>query len=312
MPGRRNQGRGGRGGRGGRSAQQTGRGSHGKKADRPKQYHPHNTDFTHEQVTIYLLEAIALKSLDYAQDMIWSVRNMAHVDFEALRGTQTVYKPGKNDSEFFKSSRQAQLDRNWENLNVKIDKREVIYTTNQYTVAAIITKHFITQAMRDKLSNETDWLDLKEDHVMLLKRIKTFMTITDETEWQHFGLMESLKRFTNCTQNQNEFVNDCRRRFEAQADQVFEILGTDVLHVYATKTMGYLDLYDPETDPDDIKALQETFKKEVLGTFKASAFFYNCDRSRFQSMLDKANQTYAMEFKEYDQRNEYPTTIDKR
>ncbi|CAJ1926863.1 unnamed protein product [Cylindrotheca closterium] len=153
MPGRRNQGRGGQGGCGGRSAQQTGRGSHGKKADRPKQYYPHNPDFTHEQVTIYLLKAIALKSLDYAQDMIWSVRNMAHVDFEALRGTQTVYKPGKNDSEFFKSSRQAQLDRNWENLNVKIDKREVIYTTNQYTVAAIITKHFITQAMRDKLSH---------------------------------------------------------------------------------------------------------------------------------------------------------------
>ncbi|CAJ1944831.1 unnamed protein product [Cylindrotheca closterium] len=212
--------------------------------------------------------------------MIWSVRNMAHVDFEALRGTQTVYKPGKNDSEFFKSSRQAQLDRNWENLNVKIDKREVIYTTNQYTVAAIITKHFITQAMRDKLSNETDWLDLKEDHVMLLKRIKTFMTITDETEWQHFGLMESLKRFTNCTQKQNESVNNYRRRFEAQADQVFEILGTDVLHVYATKTMGYLDLYDPEADPDDIKALQDKFKKEVLGTFKASAFFYNCDRKK--------------------------------
>ncbi|CAJ1947010.1 unnamed protein product, partial [Cylindrotheca closterium] len=236
---------------------------------------------------------------------------MAHVDFEALRGTQTVYKPGKNNSEFFKSSRQAQLDRNWENLNVKIDKREVIYTTNQYTVAAIITKHFITQAMRDKLSNETDWLDLKEDHVMLLKHIKTFMTITDETEWQHFGLMESLKRFTNCTQKQNESVNDYRRRFEAQADQVFEILGTDVLHVYATKTMGYLDLDDPEADPDDIKALQDKFKKQILGTFKASAFFYNCDRSRFQSMLDKANQTYAMEFKEYEQRNEYPTTIDQ-
>ncbi|CAJ1964165.1 unnamed protein product [Cylindrotheca closterium] len=289
----------------------SGRGSHSKKADRPKQYHPHNPDFTHEQVTIYLLEAIALKSLDYAQDMIWSVRNMAHVDFKALRGTQTVYKPGKNDSKFFKSSRQAQLDRNWENLNVKIDKREVIYTTNQYTVAAIITKHFITQAMRDKLSNETDWLDLKEDHVMLLKRIKTFMTITDETKWQHFGLMESLKRFTNCTQKQNESVNGYRRRFEAQADHVFEILGTDVLHVYATKTMGYLDLYDSEADPDDIKALQETFKKAVLGTFKASAFFYNCDRSRFQSMLDKANQTYAMEFKEYDQRNKYPPTIDQ-
>ncbi|CAJ1934695.1 unnamed protein product, partial [Cylindrotheca closterium] len=165
--------------------------------------------------------------------------------------------------------------------------------------------------MRDKLSNETDWLDLKEDHVMLLKRMKTFMTITDETEWQHFGLMESLKRFANCTQKQNESVNDYRRRFEAQADQVFEILGTDVLHVYATKTMGYLDLYDPEDDPDDTKALQETFKKEVLETFKASAFFYNCDRSRFQSMLDKANQTYAMEFKEYEQRNEYPTTIDQ-
>ncbi|CAJ1962785.1 unnamed protein product, partial [Cylindrotheca closterium] len=243
--------------------------------------------------------------------MIWSVRNMTHVDFEALRGTQTVYKPGKNDSEFHKSSRQTQLDRNWENLNNKIDKREVIYTTNQYTVAAIITKHFITQAMRDKLSNETDWLDLKEDHVMLLKRMKTFMTITDETEWQHFGLMESLKRFANCTQKQNESVNDYRRRFEAQADQVFEILGIDVLHVYATKTMGYLDLYDPEDDPDDTKALQETFKKEVLETFKASAFFYNCDRSRFQSMLDKANQTYAMEFKDYDQRNEYPTTIDQ-
>ncbi|CAJ1956180.1 unnamed protein product [Cylindrotheca closterium] len=124
------------------------------------------------------------------------------------------------------------------------------------------------------------------------------------------GLTESLKRFTNCTQKQNESVNDYRRRFEAQADQLFEILGNDVLHVYATKTMGYLDLYNPEDDPDDTKAVQDTFKKEVLETFKASAFFYNCDRSRFGSMLDKANQTYAMEFKDYDQRNEYPTPID--
>ncbi|CAJ1948798.1 unnamed protein product [Cylindrotheca closterium] len=121
--------------------------------------------------------------------------------------------------------------------------------------------------MRDKLSNDTDWLDLKEDHVMLLRR------------------------------------GNYRRRFEAQADQVFKILGINVVHVYATKTMGYLDLYNPEDNPDDTKALQEKFKKEVLETFKASAFFYNCDRSRFQSMLDKANQTYAMEFKDYDQRN---------
>ncbi|CAJ1946133.1 unnamed protein product, partial [Cylindrotheca closterium] len=43
-----------------------------------------------------------------------------------------------------------------------------------------------------------------------------------------------------------------------------------------------MDLDDPEANPDDIKALQAKFKKEVLGTFKASAFFYNCDRSRFQ------------------------------
>ncbi|CAJ1938528.1 unnamed protein product [Cylindrotheca closterium] len=110
---------------------------------------------------------------------------------------------------------------------------------------------------------------------------------------------------------QNESVNDYRRRFEAQADQLFEILGTDVLHVDATKTMGYLDLYDPEDDPDNTKALQDAFKKEVLETFKANASFYNCGRSRFQSMLDKANQTYTMEFKEYDQRNEYPTMIDQ-
>ncbi|CAJ1954950.1 unnamed protein product [Cylindrotheca closterium] len=180
---------------------------------------------------------------------------MAHADFEALRGSQTVYKPEKTNTEFHKNLRQAQLDRNWENLNNKIDKREVIYNTNKYTVAAIITKHFITSAMRDKLSNETDWVELQADHVKLLKRMKTFMTVTDETEWQHFGLMESLKRFTNCTQKQNKSVNDYRRRFEAQADQVFEILGNDVLHVYATKTMGYLDLYDPEDDPDDTKAL---------------------------------------------------------
>ncbi|CAJ1946082.1 unnamed protein product [Cylindrotheca closterium] len=68
MPGRRNQGRGGQGGRGGRSAQQTGRGSQGKKAKQKRQYHPHNLEFTHGQVTVYLLEAIALKSLDYTQD----------------------------------------------------------------------------------------------------------------------------------------------------------------------------------------------------------------------------------------------------
>ncbi|CAJ1959420.1 unnamed protein product [Cylindrotheca closterium] len=95
MPCGKDQGRGGRRGREGRSAQQTGQGSHGKKTKRPKQYHPHNPNFTHGQVTIYLLEAIALKSLDYAQDMIRRVRNLANVDFEALRGTQTVYKPGK-------------------------------------------------------------------------------------------------------------------------------------------------------------------------------------------------------------------------
>ncbi|CAJ1970103.1 unnamed protein product [Cylindrotheca closterium] len=200
MPGGRHQGRSGRGGHGRRSIQQTGRGSQGKKTERKKQYHPHNPEYTHGQVTVYLLEAIALKGLDYAQDAIASVQNMAHVDFDALRGSQTVSKPEKNDTEFHKNSRQAQLDRNWENLNNKIDKREVIYNTNKYTVAAIITKHFITSAMRDKLSNETDWIDLQEDHVKLLKRMQTFMTVTDETKWQHFGLMESLKRFTNFTQ----------------------------------------------------------------------------------------------------------------
>ncbi|CAJ1960849.1 unnamed protein product [Cylindrotheca closterium] len=113
--------------------------------------------------------------------------------------------------------------------------------------------------------------------------------------------MESLKRFTNCTQKQNESVNDYRRRFEAQADQVFEILGNNVLRVYATKTLGYLDLCSPEDNLEDTKALQDTFKKEVLEAFKASAFFYSCDRSCFQSMLDKANQTSK----------EYPTMIDQ-
>ena len=64
-----------------------------------------------------------------------------------------------------------------------------------------------TEYMINKLEQEADFDNkLFDDAIELLKRIRKFMTITADTEWEYFGLWEAMSKLFSCRQKEKENI----------------------------------------------------------------------------------------------------------
>ena len=208
----RGRGRGGRGGRG------FNRRANGNDADKKvsekklKKFSPmvkgKAPEFSFDEVKKELVKALELTSMEKADDVINSVRNMQLVDLDGERPKLKVSTLEGDAAEVEKE----QFKEDYKYDMKKWDRRVDALDDNKRKLHAKILK-FCSESMEEKLNRESD-IDtvLHDDPIALLKRIQKFMTTSEDTDWEYFQLWEALKRLVNCHQGGNEAPNAFRRR----------------------------------------------------------------------------------------------------
>ena len=280
----------GRGGRGGGRNGRT-RGQHSshdnqssKKRDEKKfkKFHPQvkgkHPEYSFDEVKKELVKSLELTDLEKADDIIDTIRDMTMLDLDAVRPQLQVSQAGTRAQQDIEN---LQYKEDWKYDMKKWDQRVDALANNKRKAHAKILK-FCTTTMEQKLEREPDFEDaLYQDPIELLKRIKKFMTTSEETDWEFFVLLEALTKFVNCRQGGNETPNEFRKKLEERAKTVRALLGDDFLDEFAKGTTGYNQL--PGTAVPGIESNEQTtFKQNTWEMLQASIMVYNCDRSQYQ------------------------------
>ena len=292
-------GRGGRGRRNGRAGGQRNGGTtttNGKKKDekKNKKFHPlqkgKHPDSSFEDVKEELVLSLELSDLDKAEDIIDSTRDVKMIDLEAVKpvlqvSTAATRAQEERENDAFKETYRYEMKR-W-------DSRVDALANNKRKLHAKILK-FCSESMKFKLQQDSEYdTVLYRDPIELLKRIRKYMTTSEDTDWEFFTLWEAMKDLMSCRQAGNETPNEFRKRFEERAKVVKALLGDKFLDKFAEATQGYATL--PGTGVAGIESdVQLEFKEKTWEMFLASGMLYNSDRARYQSRIDTMNANYMV------------------
>ena len=301
----------GSGGRGaGRSNSQPGRGNgaynnktNGKNGTKEKKFHPLTRgkapEYSFEDVKKTLIVKMSTMKMDHIDDMITSVKDMELFDIGAEEPSLELLAEGDN-ADFERINEERRLTYSSDRKDYRA--RKLAFENNKRYVYGIIMK-MCTEFMTDKLEREHDFeTTLFNNPVELLLRIRKFMTITADTEWEFFGLWEAMTKLFNCRQKENESIANYRKRYEEAADAVEMLTGSQLLEVFLEKTQGYGYL---RNDGERID-----YKERGWEQFKANGFIYNSDRAKYQSRIDSMVGQYTLKHLTFSQRCIFPTTLE--
>ena len=222
-----------------------------KKDGKLKKFHPLikgiTPEHSFEDVKKELVKNLELMTLEKADDIIESVRDMQLLDVEAL-------KPNMKISQLtVAADKEAEKDNfreEYKHENKTWERRLDAMKNNKHKLHAKVLK-YCSKEMEQKLERESDYETvLYKDPITLLKRIRKFMTTSEETDYQWFHLWEALQRLMNCKQGSNEAPNDFRKRIEDSATAVKALLGKDCMKHFARNTKGF-DVLTTQNDKDN-------------------------------------------------------------
>ena len=222
-----------------------------------KKFHPQvkgkHPEYSFDEVKKELVKSLELTDLEKADDIIDSIRNMTMLNLDAVRPQIQVSQAATRAQQDIENE---QFKEDYKYDMKKWDQRVDALANNKRKAHAKILK-FCTATMEQKLEREPDFEDdLYRDPIELLKRIKKFMTTSEETDWEFFVLLEALTKLVNCCQGGNETPNEFRKRLEERAKTVRALLGDDFLDEFAKGTTGYNQL--PGTNVPHIESNEQT------------------------------------------------------
>ncbi|CAJ1934750.1 unnamed protein product [Cylindrotheca closterium] len=286
-----------------------------KKEKRSPMYHPSDPDFPYADVTRSLIEQIGMEGLEYPQIMISSIKELNEPDWDGLKPKLDL--TGQED----KIEREAKKEE-LKTESVKYHRQKRYWSKAKWHVHLLIMESFVTSKMKDKILQEVDYNEkIKGDPIELLRRINKFITTSDVTDWEPITLWEALQKWVNCRQKGNETVIEYHKRFEECATTVLSFMGDSWLEVFTAKTTAYHEIENnhPTNGLSDrekkrvaaeVEELQAEFQDKFVKLFCAAGLLHNCDRARYQPVLDHFVTAYAVEHVDYAQRDLFPRDVE--
>ena len=153
--------------------------------------------------------------------------------------------------------------------------------------------------MKNRIEEKSDYeTAVRDDPVILLKRIKQYMFIPTKAKYDFEGLWESMKRFVIDTkQEDHEGLNDYTKRFK-QAKNIFkQSLGEHWLDHFMKQTSDYTN----ETE-DAKKAQILKDGPEQLASF---IFLRQSEPRKYGKLVSNLKEQYALG------NDQYPKKLDK-
>ena len=166
-------------------------------------------EYSFEDVHKELVKSLELADLDKADDIIDSVRTLTSLDLDAVRPVLEVSQAAT------RAEQETENERNKEayKYNMKKWDQRVDALANNKRKLHAKTLKFCSDTMEEKLERDPDFEGiLYRNPIELLKRIKKYMTMSKETYWEFFGLLDALTKLVTCRQGGSESPNEFRKQ----------------------------------------------------------------------------------------------------
>ena len=164
-----------------------------------KRFHPlvkgKHPEYSFDEVLEELVKSMEQLELSKADDIINSIYDMEYVDLDAEEPELEIsVEPLRAD----RDAENKQFKEVYKRAMKKWDSRVEALSNNKHKLRSEMLE-FCTETMEQKLKQVPNWdNELRRDPICILKKIKKFMTTSDETDWDFFVLWEALSKFINC------------------------------------------------------------------------------------------------------------------
>jgi hypothetical protein len=161
----------------------------------------------------------------------------------------------------------------------------------------LVIKNYVGAALKQRIEAEQDFdTTIKDNVIELLKRIRELTHETDESRYPYLAIIETISRFVNLRQLDDEDLITYVKRFKAQKDIVKEQLGKNFLSDFVEWTQEYKDLAGQTNE-------QQELKKTALEKFQAELLIRNSDKTKYGTLITTLTSQFSMN------KDQYPKTL---
>ena len=234
-----NGGRGGRQGRGGRGGRDNRRRS-SQQSQQLMKFTPHSAG--KQQTATYetvkdAIEQFVQKTYDEGRDIAESLRAMQKKDLSSEKPTRRVSR--------LSDEKQAKTEQDGFDIEYNADyirhgKRETTLDNNFPKAYSLIFTNYCTRAMQTRIEEHPDFeSSIRNNPIALLEAIKTLMHDPVRARYPWASMTESLARFLNMKQHENEQLLDYVKRFKQDRDVLKSHVGKHIFDNFIENTEEY-------------------------------------------------------------------------
>ena len=273
-------------------------------ASRLKRFHPVTSNnkprYSFEEVRDHFIDHLQVSATTSKNinDIVKSIEERKLITITAPVLEFSKIKPGKDaDLEAQRDNENRQFELDYSSEKKAHSSRAEDLRTNQPFVRGLILTKFVTQAMEDKLRNESDFNTTLQNPIEMINRIERFMKESDDGKYDVFDFFQQQQKLYTMKQGSEESVTAWKNRYKRQAEIVAAKAGNDWFKHFIQTTQGYKDL-----GPNQLA--QQTMRDNAIEIVMATGLLCNSDRKRTEPLLADLREQYARGL------DQYPKTLE--
>ena len=166
------------------------------------------------------------------------------------------------------------------------------YKQGKLRAYAWIMKDYVTTALKAKIQGLPNFDDeIKDKPIILMDTIRNLTHETDEYRYPYGTVVETLVKFLNLKQQEDESLLQYSERFKEQRNVLKAQCGTHFLNGFVERTREYRD----ETDDDE----KDQLKEEAYEKFIACVLLRNSDQAKYGTLNQRLIQSYSLNDNQY-------------
>lgn len=236
----------------------------------------------YETTTEFLINHIK-KLYDYGNDIGSALEKLEPLD-------TVPWKPRMQVSEASDEAMRSVENRQFE-IEFKADydstysKRVQTYENNKTKAYALLWER-CAKAMKNKIEARSDYGDIKNDPIRLLKAIKEHALNYQENRYSMSIILDAMRTLISTKQKEGENLQDYTKRFRVARDVLKSHIGGPII---LTKIVEATPEY---CEADDEK--REKLREQVYNQFLAYLYLDNADKAKYGSILAGLNTQQSL------------------
>ena len=249
----------------------------------------------YENTTQFLVNYIQ-KTFDYGHDMSQALRDLEYPDTDTWKPTLqfSTHVGTEPEDDAQREAENKQYEIEFKSMFDSYVKRTQTFKNNKPKAYSFLWER-CAKGMKNKIESRTDYDNIQDDPIELLKAIKEHALNYQEQRYSQLILVDAWENLMNTKQQENESLQDYTKRFRVARDVMEAQYGGPPA---AYKYVEQLPNYDPY-DQDAIDACRKTIAEQ----YYAVLYLKNADQKKYGSILRGLNTQKTLH------NDQYPKTV---